>query len=254
MQDAIFNDNMFEFKPSLITPNRPWDMRVKNGIFRFWYIEQGTAKLICDHCTITASAGDMLFIPQEFPCHAETHGDEWVRMTMLGFRYFPNTDKYDYPPQLIRMDQELLRFFREITISPNITTTIIWTFYRFLHIATKRMVRTDQKKLKKIERALEYMNAHDNYDVPTLARLCKLSESRFYALFTELVGTTPIEDKHRRQMMKAEILLKTTELSIDEIARKVGFASTQYFRKIFKKRYDTTPYQIRKNNRQGRFI
>ena len=98
----------------------------------------------------------------------------------------------------------------------------------------------------KIEKALDYMREHDNYTIPQLAEMCNMSRSGFYNIFKKVVGCTPIQTKHRFQAHKAEILLKTTDLSVDEIAEKVGFQSTAHFRKVFYSRYHCSPYEIRK--------
>ena len=76
-----------------------------------------------------------------------------------------------------------------------------------------------------------------------------MSESAFYATFKKTTGLTPIEKKHAIQAQKAEILLKTTNLSIEDICDKIGFNSVKHFRNVMLKRYNQTPFQIRKGAR-----
>ena len=72
-------------------------------------------------------------------------------------------------------------------------------FYLFLDEAKKHLKeRVSNDKELQIFKALEYMNKNDIYDIPTLAKLCSMSESRFYSNFKAVTGMTPIEKKHEK--------------------------------------------------------
>ena len=47
-------------------------------------------------------------------------------------------------------------------------------------------------------------------------------------------------------------LLSNTNMTIDEISLKVGFSSSNYFRKIFTKLTDKTPKELRRKNNTPR--
>jgi transcriptional regulator GlxA family with amidase domain len=47
-------------------------------------------------------------------------------------------------------------------------------------------------------------------------------------------------------MEKARELLTSSDLSIEEIARKLNFSSGAYFRKCFKEYYNASPREMRK--------
>lgn len=47
------------------------------------------------------------------------------------------------------------------------------------------------------------------------------------------------------KLEKAEFLLKTTDLLVEEIARQVGYENLTYFYKIFRKKYGLTPHNLR---------
>ena len=83
--------------------------------------------------------------------------------------------------------------------------------------------------------------------IPQLAKICNMSESRFYVVFNEATGMTPIKMKHKIQTAKAELMLLNTDLSIDEIAHNLGFESTAHFRKIFNEHFGYSPKEARKN-------
>lgn len=47
------------------------------------------------------------------------------------------------------------------------------------------------------------------------------------------------------KLEKAEYLLKTTDLPVEEVARQVGYENLSYFYKIFHKKYNLTPHNLR---------
>ena len=96
-----------------------------------------------------------------------------------------------------------------------------------------------------IYNAIAFMEKN-NCDISELAKLSLMSQSTFYTTFKRITGFTPNEMKIKIQMQKAEALLRTTNLSIDEIASHIGYSSTNYFRRIFKKIYGCTPAEMRK--------
>ncbi|MFW2551437.1 helix-turn-helix domain-containing protein [Klebsiella pneumoniae] len=51
-------------------------------------------------------------------------------------------------------------------------------------------------------------------------------------------------------MKKAEKLLTTTDISISEIMKELGFTNSTHFYKLFKEKYGTTPKKYRDNKRK----
>ena len=106
-----------------------------------------------------------------------------------------------------------------------------------------------------LQKVLEYMKENDSYTIPELVKISGMSKSRFYEAFLTIVGVPPIKMKHRLQAYKGELLLKSTDLSIEEITKKLGFLSEAHFRKVFHSRYgECSPLKFRKefqnNNRE----
>ncbi len=246
MKDIIFNDTAFEFYNCSYMSDCQQDV-INNGIYQIWYIKQGAVHFSGKKGTVDAKTGDTLYLPQEERGVAVLSGDKPISILKFRFRYFPSVNHYTYPSQVVPTDEKILSMMAEIPLEPTVSSITVWKFYEYLDELQKNLRAIDHKRVKKIEMALEYMNTHIKYDVPDLAKLCSMSESGFYTAFREIVGTTPIEEKHRQQAIKAESLLLATDLSIDEISLKVGFSSTQHFRKIFKNRYGVTPKEFRKN-------
>ena len=84
------------------------------------------------------------------------------------------------------------------------------------------------------------------WDVAQLALLVNLSASRFRHLFKEETGFSINQYLRERRLERAELLLRTTFLSIKEVALEAGLRSTSHFVQYFKKKYGVTPSAHRK--------
>lgn len=82
--------------------------------------------------------------------------------------------------------------------------------------------------------------------ISEIAAVCHVSESHFRRLFEENIGMTPVEYLNQIRIRKACDLIKTTGSSMEEIAVKVGFATTSTFNRNFKRITGTSPYQWKK--------
>ena len=84
------------------------------------------------------------------------------------------------------------------------------------------------------------------WDVAQLALLVNLSASRFRHLFRAETGFSINQYLRERRLKRAEFLLRTTFLSIKEVALEAGLRSTSHFVQYFKKKYGVTPSAHRK--------
>ena len=79
------------------------------------------------------------------------------------------------------------------------------------------------------------------WETAELAALVNLSASRFRHLFKEETGFSINQYLRERRLDRAELLLRTTFLSIKEVALEAGLRSTSHFVHYFKKKYGVTP-------------
>lgn len=96
-----------------------------------------------------------------------------------------------------------------------------------------------------------YLNIHFREEI-TLDKLAELTFMNKYYLshiFKEHSGQSPIEYLLEKRISEAKKLLKTTDLSISQIANIVGFNSASYFSQYFKKINNLSPSQYRKKNK-----
>ncbi|OPY85901.1 MAG: Arabinose operon regulatory protein [Smithella sp. PtaU1.Bin162] len=79
-----------------------------------------------------------------------------------------------------------------------------------------------------------------------MAKHVNMSTNAFIRLFKKETGDSPQNYLKFKRVQKASLLLKYSNLTIDEIALTTGFCDRYYFSKIFKKICDVSPAKFRK--------
>jgi len=99
----------------------------------------------------------------------------------------------------------------------------------------------------------EYISGHLDADlsVPILCQRFGVSRSMLYKITKEYYGCGVEQLICRLRIGKAEGLLKSTDLSVCEIANQVGYSDYNYFIKVFKKMTGITPAKYRKLTEQS---
>lgn len=97
----------------------------------------------------------------------------------------------------------------------------------------------------KVKRYIE-TNYHDKITLDSLASNCNLTKYYLSHKFTEFYRKSPIAYLTEVRITAAKDLLKTTNLSIEEIASGTGFSSSSYFSQTFQKFCHMSPQQYRK--------
>lgn len=98
-----------------------------------------------------------------------------------------------------------------------------------------------------IEKAIMLMNMSIDmpYDSERYSGICSLSKSRFSHKFKEVTGTVPIEYFINLKIKKAKELLASSDLTVAEIAQRVGYENALYFSRLFKKYTKHSPTEYR---------
>jgi len=85
-----------------------------------------------------------------------------------------------------------------------------------------------------------------SWSTATLADLVSLSPSRFRHLFKQETGTSPAQYLKDFRLRKAELMLRTTFLSVKQILKRVGLGSNSHFVRDFRKIHGMTPTTYRR--------
>ena len=85
-----------------------------------------------------------------------------------------------------------------------------------------------------------------SWDTATLAALVNLSPSRFRHLFKQETGKSPAQYLKDFRLRKAEVMLRTTFLSVKQILKQVGLRSNTHFVSDFRQLHGMTPTAYRR--------
>lgn len=117
-----------------------------------------------------------------------------------------------------------------------------------LTIAVNREKSGGYRTFKK---SIKYIRANytKKIQVPYLAKLEGISNSRYDTLFSKEMGKTPMEYILSLRLSKACELLLSTDMAISLVGETVGYKDQYFFSRIFKKHIGTSPQIYRKNNK-----
>lgn len=98
---------------------------------------------------------------------------------------------------------------------------------------------------------LAHLSTHytENTSCNDLARMAHMSRSRFLHLFREGVGVSPLAYRTALRMQNAKFLLLSSDLSVAEIGRTVGYDDALYFSRVFRKEIGKSPESYRKGSK-----
>ena len=102
-----------------------------------------------------------------------------------------------------------------------------------------------------VQAALSHLNMHfrEPVSISHLAKISNLSKRSFFRHFKGFTGMTPVEYCRRKQLEYAADMLRSTNLTIAEIAVECGFCDSNYLIKLFSKVVGKTPGKFRRENR-----
>lgn len=105
-----------------------------------------------------------------------------------------------------------------------------------------------QQRSQKLRRLFDHISQHyaEKTTVGQAARLAGMSPAAFMKLFKQVAGMTFVAYITRLRLDRSLPLLRETEMSIAEIAGRVGFSEQSYFDRRFREQFELTPLQYRK--------
>jgi AraC-like DNA-binding protein len=100
---------------------------------------------------------------------------------------------------------------------------------------------------RRIEVSRNYLDANfsQNISLPQLAAIANLSPRQLSELFRLQLGMTPSQYLIEKRMQSAWHLLKTTQLSIQQISEQVGYSNLSAFSDRFSKHFGRSPRYFR---------
>ncbi len=205
--------------------------------------------------------GDLIFIPQGAK-YRSTWGKEGKNVyisvrfdfdPMMGFQNPETLMLQKFPKENFKnLASDLFsayRYFKGEVHEQLYALSIFYSCLSFLLPFLKRApLPTNDRRLSP---AIDYIRTHLSEDtpVPTLARLCNMSEPNLYLLFRRQMNETPVEYKNRLRIERAQqLLLLHPDMPIEQISDAVGYETAAYFRRRFKDFTGESPKEYRKRS------
>jgi AraC-like DNA-binding protein len=213
------------------------------------FVVKGSAEFLYKGRAYTAREGDLLYIAKGTDYYSVWNGKPEIEFYSIVFDFQDPYAKKEYKFQIIpaaHLKEKFETIYQSLRSDSFFEAMAL--FYGLLDSVYPCLLQKSGHSVKKpILPAISHLekNYKDKLDVAQLAALCGFSESRFFSLFKEATGSTPIGYKHNLLIREALELLSETSLSIDEISWNLGFSSPAYFRRIFRKVTGQTPKSIR---------
>ncbi|MCC3375509.1 AraC family transcriptional regulator [Cohnella sp. REN36] len=106
------------------------------------------------------------------------------------------------------------------------------------------------KRMDRFKQLILHIESHyaDKLTVNEAARLVNLNPFHFCKMFKSATGRTLIDYVNHHRMSVAERLLGEGELTVTEVAERVGCGNPNYFTKMFKQYKGRTPSQARRSD------
>jgi AraC-like DNA-binding protein len=131
-------------------------------------------------------------------------------------------------------------------IGPELDALTSLALSRFVRLATE----SPQGNSPCIDEAIQWMHRHFDQplNVSDLAYRFGYSEGYFYRIFKKQTGQTPIAFLTNTRIQHAVQVMKNTTLTLDRIARLVGYDDPLYFSRVFRNIVGCSPRKFRRTS------
>ncbi|MCF2650265.1 AraC family transcriptional regulator [Niallia circulans] len=236
--------------------------RSEKGKIIFQYTLKGEGEIVIDNQVIRLTPGHAFFvnIPSNHTYYLPSDSEEWefIHITLYGeevWRSYHEIVKEHgnilrledtaYPNQLIfkLFDKAVHEEIKDAFESSSFAYTFIMELKRYL-LHTTQSSKTIPES---ISDAIRYMQHHYSNPIilDDIVEASGLSKYHFSRLFQSIMQTSPMNFLTKIRLNKAIELMKDQNLTIEEIALRVGYSNGNYFTKVFKSIIGMSPGKYR---------
>ncbi|MBQ7188810.1 MAG: helix-turn-helix domain-containing protein [Kiritimatiellae bacterium] len=162
------------------------------------------------------------------------------RASLLRKRFTPQAIPGEARGVLMR----LADLIREPALSPDqLTEARVLAVFGFHALASGLQTPVRKTETRLMDEAVKWLEAHYAEKI-TLAQLIAYmgySRSRFFSLFREYTGLSPLDWLNRHRIRRAQDILRTTSKPVEEVAHLVGFTDLTFFFRLFRRHVGCSP-------------
>lgn len=175
------------------------------------------------------------FLNENYPLGNE--GKEW-ELSFQHYHFYNNND-------LAYSINKLISISKEQHTAKDALADLTFKTLILRIIQTQHLVAIDQPNHHPdlFQDTIDYIhnNIERDLSIDILAQKSGMNKSAFFKTFKLAFGLTPLHYIHKKRLDKAMLLLKTTQMNINEIAFECGFYNVHYFCRLFKKHFQYSP-------------
>lgn len=235
---------------------------------RLYYIDEGQASVFMNQQEYKLKEGDMFIIPKftfhEYSCQ-EFMGHYYICFIdqLIGGQNLFEYANIDYQPQASELDRYLIKRYMELNpqcalhnpdpltydnrpelfsinrekpigeLRKDIESSgiLLLLFSRFL----KEGIRSFSNFNKRMIQVFNYINNNleQRITISQLAEIMCVSPDHFIRIFKQVNGITPNKYIRQKRVERAQTLILSSDISLTEIARKVGIPNLSQFSRLF---------------------
>lgn len=213
----------------------------------------------------TVRAGDLLVLPPDVPHNCGAHVSDpwtihWAQATGANLHEYLNELGVSAHAPLVWMgdDLQLARLFHEVVKTLEQGSSFLHLLeasHALAHLLAVMIrhrhehSRDTSDTVQKVAEGIIYMSEHLDQPmrVSALAALANLSPAHFSVLFKEQTGCSPRDYLHLLRIHRACQLLRTSNLSVKEIATRLGYQDQFHFSRQFKAFQGASPSDYRES-------
>jgi AraC-like DNA-binding protein len=233
------------------------------GNWQWYLVRHGDVTQTIDGTTYELAAGDSILIPPRAVRSPRCTGMA-PSYTMAIFHPGPIT-LWPLAKQILPIHQptnfeELIKElahpedgYAELVVNVVFTRLLIGHVREHRESADKATTEASLNELSEndlCQRAIAFMRAqmHEPISRNDIAAAVHYSEPHFARVFKRIMGVTPGHYLSNLRLERAKLFLRSSTLSIGQIALEVGFQSFSHFTQLFKKEVGSSPSSYRKGD------
>ena len=211
----------------------------------------------------TVRAGDLLVLPPGVPHTYGAHASSpwtihWARAAGADLREYLNALGVSAEAPLLGLgeDLQLVRLFNELVNALERGVSfphLLHASHTLAHLLAlviehrHERQRDSSDSVQKVAESIIYMSEHlgEPLRVTTLAALANLSPAHFAVRFKEQTGCAPRDYLHLLRIHRACQLLRSSTLSVKEVAARLGYQDQFHFSRQFKAFQGVSPSEYR---------
>lgn len=245
--------------------NFPMERPHYHNCYELYYLVSGSCKFSVENRITNINKDEILLIPPK-SIHMAVDYPQMTRRFIIHFSddcinsefkkalstftvdnlHTPNNS--EHVQQLIQNIRSELRSTEPLSQQAAASYLKLLLTYLIRNKSSAKRAANKSFSITLVEKMMKYVSQHSCSDI-SINDLCKefgYSESYISRLFKNVSGIGFKEYVILQRLKNSEILLNTTNQSIQEIAISCGFNDSNYFSTVFKEKYGSSPMKYRR--------